>query len=60
MLGNFNIVPILIAFIAIIVIFLLASSIHIVPEYQRLIVFRLGRSIGERGPGFVMLIPVVD
>ena len=60
MLGNFNLVPILIAFLAIIVIFLLASSIHIVPEYQRLIVFRLGRSIGERGPGFVMLIPVVD
>ena len=60
MLGNFNIVPILIAFLAIIVIFLLASSIHVVPEYQRLIVFRLGRSIGERGPGFVMLIPVVD
>ena len=60
MLGNFNLVPILIAFLAIIVIFLLASSIHVVPEYQRLIVFRLGRSIGERGPGFVMLIPVVD
>jgi len=60
MFGSFNIVPILIAFLAIIVIFLLASSIHVIPEYQRLIVFRLGRSIGERGPGFVMLIPVVD
>ncbi len=60
MIGNFSIVPILIAFIAILILFLLASSIHVVPEYQRLIVFRLGRSIGERGPGFVMLIPVVD
>ena len=57
---NFNIVPILIAVIVIVVIFLLASSIRVIPEYQRLIVFRLGRSIGERGPGFVMLIPVVD
>lgn len=53
-------VPILIAVIAIIVIFLLAKSIRVVPEYQRLVVFRLGRCIGERGPGFVMLIPVVD
>ncbi len=57
---GFNIVPILIALIAIVVIFLLANSIRVVPEYQRLIVFRLGRNIGERGPGFVMLIPVVD
>ena len=57
---NFNIVPILIAVIVVVVIFLLASSIRVIPEYQRLIVFRLGRSIGERGPGFVMLIPVVD
>ena len=57
---DFNLVPLLIALIVIVVIFILATSIRIVPEYQRLIVFRLGRSIGERGPGFVMLIPVVD
>jgi regulator of protease activity HflC (stomatin/prohibitin superfamily) len=55
-----SVVPVLIALIAILVIALLASSIKVVPEYQRLIVFRLGRCIGERGPGFVMLIPVVD
>jgi regulator of protease activity HflC (stomatin/prohibitin superfamily) len=56
----FSVVPILIVLIAILIISLLASSIRIVPEYQRLIVFRLGRCIGEKGPGFVMLIPVVD
>jgi len=56
----FNIVPILVALIAFLVIAMLASSIRIVPEYQRLVVFRLGRCIGEKGPGFVMLIPVVD
>lgn len=39
---------------------LLASAIRIVPEYQRLVVFRLGRSIGSRGPGLVLLIPVID
>jgi regulator of protease activity HflC (stomatin/prohibitin superfamily) len=38
----------------------LANAIRIVPEYQRLVVFRLGRSIGPRGPGIVLLFPVVD
>jgi regulator of protease activity HflC (stomatin/prohibitin superfamily) len=38
----------------------LASAIRIVPEYQRLVVFRLGRCIGAKGPGIVLLIPVVD
>jgi regulator of protease activity HflC (stomatin/prohibitin superfamily) len=54
------VVPFLVALIAFLIIMLLALSIRVVPEYQRLIVFRLGRCIGERGPGFVMLIPVVD
>lgn len=39
---------------------LLGFAIRIVPEYQRLVVFRLGRLIGERGPGLVLLIPVID
>jgi regulator of protease activity HflC (stomatin/prohibitin superfamily) len=38
----------------------LANAIRIVPEYQRLVVFRLGRSIGARGPGLIILIPVID
>jgi regulator of protease activity HflC (stomatin/prohibitin superfamily) len=37
-----------------------AQAIRIVPEYQRLVVFRLGRCIGEKGPGLIFLIPVVD
>ena len=56
----FSLAPILIGLVAVIVFLFLAASIRIVPEYQRLIVFRLGRSIGERGPGMVLLIPVVD
>lgn len=36
------------------------AAVKIVPEYQRLVVLRLGRCIGERGPGFVFLIPFVD
>jgi regulator of protease activity HflC (stomatin/prohibitin superfamily) len=39
---------------------LFASAVRIVSEYQRLVVFRLGRCIGNRGPGIVFLIPVVD
>ncbi len=36
------------------------AAIKIVPEYERLVVLRLGRCIGERGPGFVFLIPFLD
>ncbi len=39
---------------------LLVTAIRVIPEYQRLVVFRLGRSIGAKGPGVVILIPVVD
>ncbi len=35
-------------------------AIRIVPEYQRLVVLRLGRLIGVRGPGLILLIPFVD
>ncbi len=38
----------------------IASALKIIPEYERLVVFRLGRSVGEKGPGIVILIPVVD
>lgn len=41
-------------------IILIATSIRIIPEYNRLVVFRLGKSIGEKGPGVIFLIPGVD
>ena len=41
-------------------IILLASAIRVVPEYMRLVVFRLGRCVGSKGPGIVILIPIVD
>lgn len=48
--------------IAIIVVLVIAVSsfVKVVAEYQRLVVFRLGRCIGELGPGLVILIPAVD
>ena len=42
------------------VIILLASAIKILQEYERGVVFRLGRLAGVRGPGFVVIIPIVD
>jgi regulator of protease activity HflC (stomatin/prohibitin superfamily) len=38
----------------------ISSAIKVVREYQRLVVFRLGRSQGRKGPGLVFLIPLVD
>jgi regulator of protease activity HflC (stomatin/prohibitin superfamily) len=39
----------------------LANAIRIIPEYQRLVVFRLGRVLQQpKGPGIVLLIPVID
>jgi regulator of protease activity HflC (stomatin/prohibitin superfamily) len=46
--------------VAILVIFFLTQAIRIVREYQRLVVFRLGRLLGVKGPGIVLLIPLVD
>jgi regulator of protease activity HflC (stomatin/prohibitin superfamily) len=37
-----------------------ASAIRIVQEYERLVVFRLGRCVGERGPGLILLIPGIE
>ena len=56
-----NYVPlIVVAFVLILVIWFLASAIKVVREYERLVVFRLGRVLGTKGPGLVILIPLVD
>jgi len=47
-------------FIVLLGIIVLANAIRVVREYDRLVVFRLGRVIGEKGPGLVLLIPLVD
>jgi regulator of protease activity HflC (stomatin/prohibitin superfamily) len=47
-------------FVVLVGIVLLANSIRVVREYERLVVFRLGRLVGERGPGLILLIPIID
>ncbi|HOA36191.1 MAG: slipin family protein [Dethiobacteria bacterium] len=44
----------------VVVLFFLISAIKVVREYERLVVFRLGRLIGEKGPGLVLVIPLID
>jgi len=50
----------LLAFVVLLVIIILANAVRIVREYERLVLFRLGRLKGERGPGLVLLWPVID
>jgi regulator of protease activity HflC (stomatin/prohibitin superfamily) len=54
--------PLFIGVIVVVVLalLLLFNAIRIVREYQRLVVFRLGRFLATKGPGFVILIPFVD
>jgi regulator of protease activity HflC (stomatin/prohibitin superfamily) len=51
---------IIIAAIVIFVIIILAAAIRIVNEYERGVIFRLGRFVGVRGPGFILLIPFIE
>ncbi|MBM3897174.1 MAG: slipin family protein [Thaumarchaeota archaeon] len=47
-------------FLGIILLGLLRSMIRIVREYERAVIFRLGRLLGAKGPGIVVLIPILD
>jgi regulator of protease activity HflC (stomatin/prohibitin superfamily) len=60
MTSNLQVLLCVVGFVIAVVIIILANAIRVVPEYQRLVVFRLGRCIGARGPGIVIIIPVLD
>ncbi len=46
--------------VGIIILIILASAIKVVREYERVVVFRLGRLIGAKGPGVVIILPILD
>ncbi|MEA3409353.1 MAG: slipin family protein [Candidatus Eisenbacteria bacterium] len=46
--------------IALVVLVLLKMSVYVLREYERAVVFRLGRLAGVRGPGLILVIPFVD
>ncbi len=43
-----------------VIIFILANAIRILREYERGVIFRLGRLVSAKGPGLILLIPIVD
>jgi hypothetical protein len=57
---DISIVYCLIAVLMLLLVILLTTSIRIVREDMRLAVYRLGRYVGDKGPGLVLLIPIVD
>jgi regulator of protease activity HflC (stomatin/prohibitin superfamily) len=50
----------ILAVIAFFVLIVLGSAIRVLREYERGVIFRLGRLIAQKGPGLILLIPVVD
>ena len=50
----------IILIVVIFLVLLLSSSIKIMAEYQRIVIFRLGRLYGIKGPGLVFVIPIID
>ncbi|MBW4090732.1 MAG: hypothetical protein HIU82_06445, partial [Proteobacteria bacterium] len=53
--------PLLFPIVVVVALFgVLASSLRVVREYRRAVVFRLGRSRGARGPGVIVLLPFLD
>ncbi len=57
-LGGFTLC--IVAIIIVMIMIFIGSAIRVVPEYKRLVVFRLGRCVGPRGPGIVFLLPIID
>lgn len=57
---NTTLIACLVGAVGLIGLAIIASAIRIAQEYERLVVFRLGRCVGERGPGLVFLIPFIE
>jgi regulator of protease activity HflC (stomatin/prohibitin superfamily) len=51
---------VVLAIVGFFVLIVIPMSVRIVREYQRLVLLRLGRSLGARGPGFVLIFPIID
>jgi len=44
----------------VVILIILASSVRIVNEYERGVIFRLGRVMGPKGPGLFLIVPIID
>ncbi|HEX9412372.1 MAG TPA: SPFH domain-containing protein, partial [Ktedonobacterales bacterium] len=54
-----SIIVVLVA-IVVVAFLIVSSAVKIVQEYERGVIFRLGRLVGARGPGLILLIPGVE
>ena len=52
--------PIIYAIIGLLVLIVISSAIKIVAEYERGVIFRLGRLVGAKGPGLFLIVPFID
>jgi regulator of protease activity HflC (stomatin/prohibitin superfamily) len=50
----------IVVILVILAIFILPQALRILREYERGVIFRLGKLVGAKGPGMIFLIPVVD
>jgi regulator of protease activity HflC (stomatin/prohibitin superfamily) len=57
---DMNFAPTLFTVLIVFAVIILANAIRILREYERGVVFRLGRLIGVKGPGLIILIPLID
>ena len=52
--------PVIIGVIVVVVLIIIPMTVKIVQEYERGVVFRLGRLVGAKGPGLFLIIPFID
>jgi regulator of protease activity HflC (stomatin/prohibitin superfamily) len=55
-----DIISIPLLFLVLVIISAIASAIKVVQEYERGVIFRLGRLVGAKGPGLFLIIPIID
>ena len=53
-------IPAYVWLLLVVVIFILAYAVRILREYERGVIFRLGRLVATKGPGLILLIPIID
>ena len=59
-MGDSTLLAIIVVAIALFVLYLLVSTIRQVPEYERLVILQLGRYRATRGPGIVIVLPLLE
>ncbi len=60
MMQIISVSDVILGILVLIVIALIYSAIKIVPEFKRIVILRLGRFVGVKGPGIVLRIPIID